>query len=376
MDNLIQFVAIIFGVVTPLMIIIFRFLFKKSLAFRIGVIVVALLDTISVLSFINGTGGEVKAMMYMGPLGVSIIIIGFVMIAKTFKKIIRLSETIEVIAGGNISVEVDPDLIDRSDEIGRIARALSKMQGNQNNIIRNIKSSSNQLIDASNNLSSVARQLSESSHEQAATTEQVASAMEEMLSAIRSNTDAANRTSQISTKSADGIEDSNSAFMETIKSVNDISQKIGIISDIAFQTNILSLNASVEAARAGEAGKGFAVVAQEIRKLADTANKASSEIEALSKSGITLSEGAREKLVKIVPEIKESAEMVNSIASSSHEQQSGAEIINTSIQQLTSITNQNSTSSEEMSTSAEELSAQAEQLKELISLFNTEESKN
>jgi len=131
----------------------------------------------------------------------------------------------------------------------------------------------------------------------------------------------------------------------------------------------LSINAAIEAARAGEAGKGFAVVSNEIRKLADKTKTASDKITKLSKNGQDISRIAGKALEKVIPEIIKSAELVNNIVSASREQQSGVEMINTSIQQLTETTNENSASAEEMSASAEELSAQAEQLKELISIF-------
>ncbi len=115
MENLLTFIIIILGVVTPLTIITFRILFKKSLTFKIGVIVAFLLDTISILSFINGAGGELKTMMWMGPLGTTIIIFGFVFIIKDLRKLDNLSKKIELIANGNISNKAEHELLNRKD---------------------------------------------------------------------------------------------------------------------------------------------------------------------------------------------------------------------------------------------------------------------
>jgi methyl-accepting chemotaxis protein len=281
----------------------------------------------------------------------------------------KLSKNLDEISKNNLSDTFDSKHIKREDEFGEILKSSKRLVLSLRKIITNINDTATAVSDASNQLSSVSQEISQRASEQASTTEEVASSMEQMLAMINSNTQNAEITGKTSEKSANELKQSNEIFIKTIKSVSEISKKISIISDISFQTNILSLNASIEAARAGNAGKGFAVVAQEVRKLAEKSKTASDEITELSQNGQDISRIAGESLEKVIPEIIKSAKLVGEIVSASREQQSGVEMINTSIQQLTEITNKNSASAEEMSASAEELSAQAEQLKELISIF-------
>jgi len=154
-----------------------------------------------------------------------------------------------------------------------------------------------------------------------------------------------------------------------VKSMQNIADKITIITDISFQTNILALNAAVEAARAGEHGKGFAVVASEVRKLAEHSKVAAVEIDEVSKNGVKFIDEARLKLEKMVPEINQTAKLVQEIAASGKEQATGSSQVSDALEQLSDVVQQNAASAEQLSSRADELYEQAESLKKLVSYF-------
>ncbi len=261
--------------------------------------------------------------------------------------------------------------VDQKDEVGQLAAALTNMASKLREIVENILSGADNIASASQQMSSTSQEMSQGASEQASSVEEVSSSMEEMASNIENNTDNAQQTEKIAINAASGIKEGSEATNIAVEGMKNIAEKIRIVNDIAFQTNILALNAAVEAARAGEHGKGFAVVAAEVRKLAERSKIAADEIDELSKNGVDVAEKAGRKLNEIVPDIEKTAQLVQEIASASIEQNSGADQINNALQQLNNVTQQNAAASEELATSSEELAGQADQLKENIMFFKT-----
>lgn len=236
-------------------------------------------------------------------------------------------------------------------------------------MVTDIVLQSDNFASASGQLSSASQQLSQGANEQASGTEEVSSSMEEMAANIQQNTENAQEADKISQKVNDGVKQVGHAAQESLISIKNIAEKIGIVNDIAFQTNILALNAAVEAARAGDQGKGFAVVAAEVRKLAERSKVAADEIVSLSSKSVKITEDAAALMGTLMPEIERTAKLVQEIAAASLEQSGGADQVNSAIQQLNQVTQQNAAASEEMATSAEELNSQADQLRDLVNFF-------
>ncbi|MYL83456.1 HAMP domain-containing protein [Desulfovibrio aerotolerans] len=259
--------------------------------------------------------------------------------------------------------------IDQKDEIGILAASLNTMVVKLREVVAEIQSASENVASGSEELSASAQSMSQGATEQAASVEEISSSMEQMSSNIKQNAENAQQTQSIAVKAAQDAQEGGKAVISAVTAMKNIAEKISIIEEIARQTNLLALNAAIEAARAGEHGKGFAVVAAEVRKLAERSGSAASEISDLSTSSVRIAEEAGEMLTKMVPDIQKTAELVQEIAASSMEQNSGADQINKAITQLDQVVQQNASASEEMASTSEELSSQAEQLQSTIEFF-------
>lgn len=272
----------------------------------------------------------------------------------------------QAIGKGDLSVEVD---VKQDDEIGLLADALREMAGNLKNIVVSIKDNSENLVKSSNILKDSSTQLSKGSADQAASAEEVSTSIEEMAANIDQNTENAVQTEKITVETAKDVNVANDLSSEAAKSMKEVSEKITIISDIAFQTNILALNAAVEAARAGEHGRGFSVVAAEVRKLAERSKAAADEIMGLVGTGLKVSTEAGDKARLLVPDIEKTTQLIKEISAASMEQKTGAEQINQAMQQLNMITQENASSSDMLTQSSNELAQLANNLKDIIGIF-------
>jgi methyl-accepting chemotaxis protein len=250
-----------------------------------------------------------------------------------------------------------------------LTAALNKLNVQLKTIITNISENADYIGESSSVPSSSSVEIAEGARQQASAAEEISSSMEEMFANLQQTTDNAKQTETISRKSVNEVNRNKESFQVASQSLKQIADKVNIIDEIAFQTNILALNAAVEAARAGEHGKGFAVVAGEVRKLAEKSKIAAGEINSVSKSTLSLSLNAEKELQLLAPEIERTSVLVQEIASASMEQVSGIEQINNAMQQFNTVVQSNAQRSDEMASHSEKLAKQADELRNIISTF-------
>ncbi|MDC9826404.1 methyl-accepting chemotaxis protein [Devosia sp. ZB163] len=253
-------------------------------------------------------------------------------------------------------------------------------------IVGGLKQTSRGLKTATSEILSGANDLSERTTKQAATIEETSAAMEQLSSTVLANAERAKDASSVAasvTRTAEEggqvMHQATDAMERITHSSGKISNIIGMIDDIAFQTNLLALNASVEAARAGDAGKGFAVVAVEVRRLAQSAAQASSEVKALIeqsgsevKGGSKLVAEAAAKLEAMLVAARSSNELMDSIARASQEQASAIEEVNAAVRQMDEMTQHNAALVEETNAAIEQTEAQAAELDRIVEVFHTD----
>jgi methyl-accepting chemotaxis protein len=255
------------------------------------------------------------------------------------------------------------------DEIGDLSEATSRMVADLSALIRRIRETAQKTVFSAQQIASGTEQLSQGSTEQAASAEEVSSSVEEMNATIRQNAENASQTEKIAQSSAADAIESGKAVSEAVIAMKDIASRISIIEEISRQTNLLALNAAIEAARAGEHGRGFAVVAAEVRKLAERSQSAASEISKLSGSTMAVAERAGKMLAQLVPDIQQTAALVQEISAASREQASGAGQIGNAIEQLNNVVQQNAGATEEIASTAQELSTAATELEQMVAVF-------
>jgi len=354
----------------PAVILIVRLFFKKSILFKIG-----MFWGVNILFVANNTrlsDHYPDQYPYLLSFFITVVFSTFMvylvarMIKGPFQRTIR---NIEKVSEGNLDIDLSKVEFSTDDELGDLQNATIKLTNKLREIIGLVQEQASSIDDVGRNMEESAVAFADSSAQQAASLEEISASMEEMVANIENNSVNSGKTEKIALEANEAVESGNKSAFEGLQSMRDIAEKIKIVNEIAFQTNILALNAAVEAARAGEHGKGFAVVASEVRKLAERSGTAASEIESVSGKGAKISETAMEELKNIVPYMKQTTSLIQEINVASQEQNSGANQVNNAVQSINSITQQNSITSEDMANNAKELVVKAEGLLSSIKYF-------
>lgn len=278
--------------------------------------------------------------------------------------------------------------IHRKDELGELSNAFVAMRKKLVATIHKVEDSANQISAAAKELAEQNTDLSRRTESQAASIEETSASMNEISNNIRQSSNDSVNGNKMIMDSKDSIENAGNIISETTKNIEEVheaSSKIKditkIIEDIAFQTNILALNASVEAARAGEQGKGFAVVASEVRNLAQTTQTSVKSITDLIENVYNkidkATETARESqtiFVEIQNKIDEASTMMQNISHSAVEQQSGIDQIKIAIEEMDTTTQRNAALVEEATASADVLFSQSKELMDAIHIFQLPEN--
>lgn len=301
-------------------------------------------------------------------------------VAAVVAPIAAVRERLSAVSEGDLTAYITEDF---QGDHGILRDALNGSLDSLNSALRQVRASADQIADGSRQVSASAQGLSTGSTRQAASLEQITASITEMTEQTRQNAESAGQASELASRASELAvrgDESMRSMVEAMGQIDAGSKSIGkiikVIDEIAFQTNLLAINAAVEAARAGAHGKGFAVVAEEVRSLAARSAKAAKEttdliegsIEKVSQ-GTSIASGTAEALANIVSEVGNVTDLVGEIATASHEQAQGIAQINQGLREIDMVTQQNSAVAEESAAASEELSGQAGHLRQLLARF-------
>jgi methyl-accepting chemotaxis protein len=292
----------------------------------------------------------------------------------------EVKKSLRSIADGDLSAPVPAS---RADELGSMVDALRDMQKALSGLVRQVRESAESIEVASSEVAHGNADLSHRTEEAASSLQQTASSMEELTSTVSHSADASRQANQLASSAAEVATRGGNVVSQVVATMDGITHSskkiadiISVIDGIAFQTNILALNAAVEAARAGEQGRGFAVVASEVRSLAGRSAEAAKEIKSLIgasvegvESGARLVANAGQTMTEIVEAVKRVADIIGEITAATSEQSNGISQVNTAVNHLDQMTQQNAALVEESTAAAQSLKEQSERLSQLVGTF-------
>ena len=306
-------------------------------------------------------------------------------IGRSKKIVFDLRDRLDAMAGGNFTENLESE--EYVGDYAPLLESLKHIQEDMNRTLQEVHASSVQVLSSAEQVNTGAQSLSQGATEQASSIEELSANMQDISHSIQASTKTAGEAYKLQGEAGVAVLQSNEKMEEMRKAMDDITAKsneiskiIKTIDDIAFQTNILSLNAAIEAARAGAAGKGFAVVADEVGNLAQKSAKAAQNtgllieetIEAVEK-GAKITEETAESLNSVSKSTEEVNTLIEKISAASSKDLEGITSLNQGLQQISSVVQANSATAEQSAAASEELTGQANKMNELVERFQLKE---